>query len=586
MRRVHFLRLAVFLALSLLFLALPAWGWEFELSGSFNWTYEWYSQRGGKGFFGPYNVDNGGGTFAGNLNFWNGGQFDTNITSGSQAGWSYFNVEFWPKIKLNEAIRLQGKYRLGTYGNPLTSDYHTFDAPGINNAFSEGQWTMFWATAQTPFGVLAVGKRSWTFGTGLQYDGEDAASTESLSLVAPYGPLDIGIAFYPYRFAGSSSIPAFAQYDPFVGLIVPFDPFDLPRYRTPIIGIPVAGQYYSRADSSGALGKDFLLFVNYHNGPVNLGIVGSFVSYHIGPEAVLQIPADPLPAPAVVAMNSELFHGAAYLKFNNGRFFFNAEGAWLYWTDQWQSDPNAVIGAPHTRYTEQWRYMVEMGATCGPARVSSLTAWTPGPDRRAGILIDRQPAAFVWHRTFDSLHGNFDVFRPYNYLFSYNYGSGLGAYNLSGHGYVRDAFVFATRLDYAVAANLNLFGSLFYAHRTSNGYSWGCIGPNAGAGFFNPSPFPDGNININLNRYAASPNIPENSLGYEINLGLDWRLLEGLTCGVLVGYWQPGKWFNYACIDRSVIAWHTGTAGNFFGTRPDRTLDPIVGGNFYLKCEF
>ena len=206
----------------------------------------------------------------------------------------------------------------------------------------------------------------------------------------------------------------------------------------------------------------------------------------------------------------------------------------------------------------------------GPAKVSFLNAWTPGPDRRNGILIDRQPAAFVRHWTFDSMHGNFDVFRPYSYLFSYDYGGGLGAYNLSRDGYVRDAFVLAARLDYALAANLNLFASFFYANRTSKGYSWGCIGPNAGLAGSAFGAAPDGNINIALNRYPASPNIPDTSVGYEIDLGFDWKLLEGLTGSVLVGYWQPGKWFSYACIDRSVPGWHTGVPGNFFGTRPDR----------------
>ncbi|MEW6138146.1 MAG: hypothetical protein AB1733_07935, partial [Thermodesulfobacteriota bacterium] len=45
-----------------------AHAWEFELAGSFNWSYEWYNQRGSKGFLGPYNVDNGAGTRAANLN--------------------------------------------------------------------------------------------------------------------------------------------------------------------------------------------------------------------------------------------------------------------------------------------------------------------------------------------------------------------------------------------------------------------------------------------------------------------------------------------------------------------------------------
>ena len=123
-------------------------------------------------------------------------------------------MEFEPKIKINPAIKITGMYRLGHIRRPVASDYHTQDAPGTNNAFSEGQWTLFWVTAQTPVGVFGIGKRPWTFGNALQYDGEDAASTESIALTAPYGPLDIGIAFYPYRFAGSSSISAYEGDDP------------------------------------------------------------------------------------------------------------------------------------------------------------------------------------------------------------------------------------------------------------------------------------------------------------------------------------------------------------------------------------
>jgi hypothetical protein len=180
--------------------------------------------------------------------------------------------------------------------------------------------------------------------------------------------------------------------------------------------------------------------------------------------------------------------------------------------------------------------------------------------------------------------GNFDVFRPYGYIFGYNYGAGLNAYNLNGDGYLRDACVLAARLDYAVASNLNLFGTFFYANRTSHGYSWGCIGPNAGLGAFSDTP--DGNVSFNFNRYAASPNIPDTALGYEIDTGFDWKLLEGFTAGLLIAYWQPGKWFSYACVDRSVPGWETGTAANLFGTRPNRSVDPVIGGQFTLICGF
>jgi hypothetical protein len=68
---------------------------------------------------------------------------------------------------------------------------------------------------------------------------------------------------------------------------------------------------------------------------------------------------------------------------------------------------------------------------------------------------------------------------------------------------------------------------------------------------------------------------------------MDWQLLEGFTTGVLVGYWQPGKWFNFACIDRSVPGWRTAPSGdNNWGTRPGKTIDPIVAGQVTMSLSF
>ena len=186
-----------------------AHAFEFDVHAHMLWHYEWYGQKGSSGFFGPYNVDNGGGTRAANFNFWNGGQFDTNISTSSTAGWSFFEVAFEPTFRVNPAIRINGKYRIASYGEPVNEDYLTENGPGINTAISEGQWTLFWVTVQTPWGQFVVGKRPWSFGIGLQYCGTGcewaASTTESMLLNAPFGPLDIGLAYYPFRFAGSSS---------------------------------------------------------------------------------------------------------------------------------------------------------------------------------------------------------------------------------------------------------------------------------------------------------------------------------------------------------------------------------------------
>jgi hypothetical protein len=541
---------AVVLGIWLICFPTESPGWELDMSGSMRWAYEWYQQRGSNGFFGPYDVDKGANTTTANLNFWNGGQFDTNITTGADAGWSYFSVILDPTVKMNDAIRLKARLRLGEYGNIHASNYITQESPGVSNAFSEGQWTLFWATCRTPWGTFGVGKRPWQFGNGFQYDGSDALTTESMVLAVPYGPLDFGFGFYPYRYAGLQGI-------------LPEDPVDLQ-----------IGRYFSRADRNGSFTKDLLAFLTYNNGSMYAGILGVYGSYHIGPEA-------PLGANQRVGQDSEYFHGTAFLRFINGFYFYNAEIAWLYWTDRY-SDPLGRLGLPNPRYVQQVRMMSEQGIYAGPIKASLLQAWMPGPDRRNGALIDRQSAAFVWHPTLESYLGSFNVFRPYSYIFSYDYGSGLNGYNLSRDGFVRDALVVALRIDYAVAANLNVYGSFCYARRTSDGYGWGCIAPND---TFFDGIANDGNLRFNVNGVPGSPNIPEKALGYEIDTGFEWKLLEGWSANVVLGYWQPGPWFSYACIDRSVPNWNLPGASNF-GTRPYKTIDPVIGGEFSFNFQF
>jgi hypothetical protein len=591
-------------------LAAPALGWEFEMTGSMNWAYEYYFQQGKNGFFGRYNADVDGGQAA-NLNYWwNGPRLSQNIVTGESAGASYLYTILDPTIKINPALRLKSRIRLGQWKNPQASYYNTQDAPGTDNAMSEAQFTQFWATAQLPWGALGAGKRPWKFGTGLQYDGSDGLTTESVLINSGYGPFDYGFGIYAHRPAKR-------------GQTITLDPYDLANF-----GVQ---PYFNLADKSGATIYDMLGYAVYNSGPMQMGILGAVANYHIGPEGLLRtgrpFNEESVFATPTRALDSNFFHGTAFVKLNNGRFFFNAEAAWLYWTDRVTGagvlgTPTGDEGAsflaganyaaplffppqylPTPRYTEQWRFMVETGLYAGPAKVSLLYAKTPGPDRRNGQLIDKQSAAFVWHPTFDTFLGNYDVFRPYSFIFTYNYGSGFAAYNLSLDGYLRDAQVLAARLDFAAAANLNVYGTFMYAKRTSNGYGWGCISPlaiqsvaGAGAGSISVADNVDGNVHFNLNGNlgdgvttlgAAIPNIPDTALGYEINGGVDWQLLDGFTTGLLVGYWQPGKWFNYACIDRSVIGWrNTPGATNNWGTRPDKTIDPIIAGQFTMTFSF
>lgn len=253
----------------------------------------------------------------------------------------------------------------------------------------------------------------------------------------------------------------------------------------------------------------------------------------------------------------------------------------------------------------------------GPYRLSLLQAWLPGPDRRHGIRIDRQPVeidptdnrgvaivpvgSFLMYRadkqvTSNPDHGNTTMFRPYSYILSTAYGSGVNAVGRSGSGYMTDALVLAARLDCAAASNLNLYGSLFTARRVSHGYGWGFIKPDRsgpsdlsawGAGA-TPQVGHTGTVAFqSTDRYTDPvPSIPDNDLGWEINLGCDWNLLDSWTVSTLFGYWKPGRWFNYACIDRSVPGWNDPSAGNNWGVNPNRKIDPVFAVDVAMSVSF
>ena len=167
---------------------------------------------------------------------------------------------------------------------------------------------------------------------------------------------------------------------------------------------------------------------------------------------------------------------------------------------------------------------------------------------------------------------NTGVFRPYSYLMVYGYGLGTSFARDTGNGFVQDATFYGGRLDYAAAANLNLFGSFAWAERFSqSGFLWGCLRPatNLPAGGASntltvattTAPGVGGMFTTTTQPYAGQvafnnsspsggnrfPTIPDGALGYEIDAGFDWKLLEGLTARCTMGYWVPGKWFRYAC---------------------------------------
>ena len=189
------------------FVASHASAWEFSLKGNWIWGYDYVDQAGGAGFFGPHDQSTAGLSVNGNpkvnsMNAWvgarsiNGVQYG--MVTGADASLQWSRMELRAEIRVNQAIRFKGAYQIGTTGVTQYGLYTNSTEPGGWNPFATGQWTMLWMEALTPWGALIAGKRDIGWGMGLQYEAEHD-TTESLCVVAPYGPLKIGMFCYPWR---------------------------------------------------------------------------------------------------------------------------------------------------------------------------------------------------------------------------------------------------------------------------------------------------------------------------------------------------------------------------------------------------
>ena len=382
------------------FYGVNAHAWEFSLKGVYNYNYEYYQQMGDKGFFGRYNIDNSvfpagyilaSGDFR-DLNGWLGYQVN-DIVSGATAAKHYQNLQLWPEIKITQALHFKGKYRLGTYGDPIRSEYITNTRPGVDVAASDGQWTMWWLTANTPWGMIVIGKRPEAFGLGLHYNGEYNNTTEGLAIIAPYGPLRLSFSVRPFWPDPPNSQIAARKFP------------DNPNVK-PTPGFP----YYNLFDTSGIMQLATRFFITYQSGPIDFGYFLAWQRWHAGPEAKSATNTSydagaAAPGPEGRSRfnpyDLDVYHGTVYLKYNNGKYFFNTE--WAYYYETTNALPNlgsvpptapnssGIEGNGLRFITQSWRRMVEMGALFGPSKLSFFYAYMPGPDRRNGTLYDVQP---------------------------------------------------------------------------------------------------------------------------------------------------------------------------------------------------
>jgi hypothetical protein len=592
---------ALILGLSIVLLAGPASAWEFSMDGVYTWQYEIRGQQGSQGFFGVYDAAQSGaadaiGTYA-PYNFYTGGYHQARVTSanvwtvypaayggqasslaggeaivsGSDANWNIMYMSTNMQVRLNQAVRIRGNYFIGSWAQPnystspglmVSSGMLDQDAPGVQRSFSPGYWRTLWLSAQLPIGEVTVGKRPSSWGMGLQYDGNDNRHSDSVALTVPYGPFRLQMSFYAARRG----------------------------YSTDDYG-NTAVWYNERPDKNNTRTFDMTIpNVQYNSGPISMGFLVNWIFRHRGGESVIAAPGA-LGNRGIQARDYQDQYGGAFFKYNNGRFFLNAE--WDWWrVSETRSGPilAGTYQIPDPINIQHDSLAVEAGVLCGPAKVSVIGAWFTGDDYRYGNTINgANQRVLVTQGKQSDTWSNTSVFRPYSYLMIYGYGLGTSFARDTGNGFVQDASIYAARLDYAVAANLNIYGSFAWAEKFSkSGDIWGCLVPTqTGA-----APFQGAVAYVKGSNSLATtvvPTIPDTALGYEIDAGFDWKLLEGLTARTTVGYWVPGKWFGYACVDKNIPGWYmpgAGTWANNFHTNPGKTIDPVWGTEFKLEGTF
>jgi len=556
MKRVVYVGL---IALLLAALATPCLAWEFKMKGEAEWRYRYWARTGPTDIFGHMDSN------LVNLGINHLATFPTAATTnrtsptfGVLAGQNNFGAEmnltdyrmtFFPQINVNPAISLSASVNLTSLGiwsdgQPLDSSGNTnvgyvnslyvpiSDRPvavDVPNTYVTVQWAKL--SIKTPMLDFSIGYKDSSFGMGLWKHKCNRASA-SFGVTAHYGPLKIG--FSPY----------FSREQSFWAL----------------------GTASSRNTGPGAVQRHedrrnyFLAAmgeVQYANGPLLIQLVSD--SYRQPDAATIRgnsavaptygrgdaFTGNP-PRPSEDILRYRL--GAA-MKYTNGRLFFNTEVDWF---NRWRAgrgtaDPStAPVTAATSRVRENrndsaWLYGVELGWLCGPSKVTGTYVRATGDDPTTRFTTE------------DAVSGDTGVtacfMKPWGYLMYYMYGAGDG-WDAAGYGQPTNFQHLGGRLDYAVAANLNVFTVYSYAWRDQpTAYR---LGGNYRIG---AQQWTNEDIRLSQLGTFRGHAVPDSAreIGWEVDLGTNWKLLENLQWQTTLAYWQPGTWWAFAYPNTAAI---------------------------------
>ncbi len=562
----------------LAFLAIDAYAWELKLRGMTEVRYRYLTRLGDDDLFGD--VTSHGGTPLGvnHLKEWpspHSWQSPTVGEVGIVTGEPHFGADmdqvdmratFYPTLQVNKAIRLSGSINLTslgqhTQGKPF-GPWYTYGSPGlfnslwipINNPLAATNVPNMLVTAQwwklslmLPMLELNIGSKPFPWGIGL-WKGECQRAETNFSMTTRYGPFTLG--FHPYLGRNERDW-SYTDYREGTGPA---------PYRKQNIYDYFRGLSFS---------------LTYQNGPFEMGVMHEGYTRDAYHGVVFRDDSGAPNEDTESNGRNRWSHDTIYyLKYFNGSFFLNAEldHFWQYECGRlkwWDDDENAFM------------YGVELGGIAGPLKITASYFRATGDDistretnEDAGTSGGGISSCYV---------------RNWAYLMEYRYGTGSG-FNAAGEGSPTNVHHVGVRADYALAANLNVYALGVGCWRdAAQTFRWG------GDGLYRVRIYD----NFELAYYADALRRPvpatNDSIGWEVDTGFQWRLLENLTWSMTAAFWKPGEWWGFALPNSVAIFTNSNQSFPIYGrstnfalamANPTRNIDPLFALESTLSVDF
>lgn len=532
-----------FLVVVLLLLAAvtaPAIAWEFHLKGDAEWRLRYWARTGDKDIFGSMDAtavnlgvnhlatfptggtnNPGGATFgvlAGENNF------------GSDMSFTDYRMTIYPKIVVNKAVSVEASVNLTSLGiwsdgEPYVSSPDAFSAPpsaanlgyqnslyvpisdrpaasNIPNSFVTLQYLK--TSIHTPMLDFSIGYKDSGLGMGL-WKHKSTRASASFGVSTNYGPFKFGFSpYFTRRLSEWASVTSRNE------------------------GDEAQSRKERVRDYFHALQGE----IQYKCGPMIVTFVSDSYKEDQAPDTDIRGAAI---TPGNPSRDTLRYRFHLSFDYFDGKFFAQGEADWF---NRWRHGRDAsTAGGTRARQGNDnngWLYGLQVGTVAGPSKITLNYFRATGDD-----ITTRETNE-------DAQQGDAGISagyaRNWAYLMYYLYGTGTN-FNADGYGQPTNLHHVGARVDYGVAANMNFWATYAYAWRDQpQAYRLG------GSYFLGVTPYTNDNLREFQNGTSTATPVPDSAreIGWEVDLGVNWQLLQNLTWNTTVAYWQPGTWWSYA----------------------------------------